>query len=87
MPTVWIPSLLRDLTGGRESVEIPGDTVGEILTALETTYPGVRARLCEGYRLAPTVTAHVDGKSARRGLDQPLKEESEIQFLPTIAGG
>ena len=30
MPRVWVPSLLRDLTGGREVVTVGGSRVGEV---------------------------------------------------------
>jgi len=78
---------MRDLTGGHESVEVPGQTVGQVIAALERAYPGLQARLCEGERLNPAIVAHVDGKVARLGLSEAVEEHSEIHFLPTIAGG
>ena len=87
MATVWIPSLLRDLTGGREQVSVPGVTVGQVVAALDDAYPGIKARLCEGDRLVPTIVATVDGRSARLGLMAPVEERSEVHFLPAIAGG
>jgi len=85
--TVWVPSLMRGLTGGQESVEVLGQTVGQVIAALERAYPGLQARLCEGDRLNPTIVAHVDGKVARLGLSETVEEHSEIHFLPAIAGG
>ena len=35
MATVFIPSLLRDLTGGSDRVEVPGATVRQVVNALE----------------------------------------------------
>jgi molybdopterin synthase sulfur carrier subunit len=87
MAVVWVPSLMRDLTGGREQVSAPGKTVGEVLAALEETYPGVEGRLCEDERLAPTLMISVDGKIARLGLLAPVENSSEIHFLPAVAGG
>jgi molybdopterin synthase sulfur carrier subunit len=87
MAVVWIPSLMRDLTGGQERVRVPGKTVGQVLAALEEAHPGVKGRLCEGERLAPTIMVSVDGKIARLGLLEPVREQSEIRFLPAIAGG
>jgi molybdopterin converting factor small subunit len=77
---------MRDLAGGQESVEAPGQTVGQVI-ALERAYPGLQARLCEGDRLDPAIVAHVDGKVARLGLSETVEERSEIHFLPAIAGG
>jgi molybdopterin converting factor small subunit len=87
MAVVWIPSLMRDLTGGQEQVRVPGKTVGQVLAALEEAYPGVEGRLCEGERLAPTLAVSVDGKIARLRLSEPVGEQSEIRFPPAIAGG
>ena len=87
MATVWVPSLMRDLTGGREQVSVPGATVGEVIDALDSDYPGIRARLRESDRLAPGLAVTVDGRSARLGLIAPVGEHSEVHFLPAIAGG
>ena len=35
MAEVWIPSLLRDLTGGREKVAVAGTTVRQLIDGLE----------------------------------------------------
>ncbi|MFN2130985.1 MAG: MoaD/ThiS family protein [Anaerolineae bacterium] len=86
MARVWIPSLMRDLTGGRDVIAVEGKTVGALIDALERRYPGVRSRLCREGKLDPGLSAHVDGRTAR-GLHEPVTEESEVQFLPAIAGG
>jgi len=87
MATVWIPSLMRGLTGGQESVEAAGETVGQVIAALERAYPGLQGRLCDGQRLNPAIVARVDGKVARLGLSETVEEHSEIHFLPALAGG
>ncbi len=87
MATVWIPSLLRELAGGQASVEISGSTLGEVIAALERDYPGIHDRLCVGQEIHPTIAVHVDGRIAELGLREPVQEESEILFLPAVAGG
>lgn len=87
MPTVWIPSLLRDLTGGRETVTVPGRTVREIVEELEQAFPGMRQRLCDGPRLRPGMSVVVDSQVAPLGLLQTVNEQSEVHFLPAIGGG
>lgn len=87
MATVVIPSLMRDLTTGRARITVPGRTVRAVIEALEGRYPGVKARLCEGDRLVATVSVSVDGRHARLGLSQPVRDTSEIRFLPAIEGG
>ena len=87
MAVVWIPALLRELTGGQESVTVPGETVRQVIENLERAYPGIKARLCENGRLRPNVSVAVDGRVSRQGLRQRLAETSEVHFLPAISGG
>ena len=87
MPTVWIPALLRDLTGGCETVTVSGTTVRHVIEALEQRYPGIQKRLCDGDELRRGMAVVVDTEVARLGLLQPVSENSEIHFLPAIGGG
>ncbi|HOU13903.1 MAG TPA: MoaD/ThiS family protein [Anaerolineae bacterium] len=87
MAIVHIPPLMRDLTGGRDKVSVPGKTVAQVIEALDAVYPGVKARVSDGDRLAPGSAVSVDGVIARLGLRAPAKAESVIRFLPVIEGG
>ena len=87
MPNVWIPPLLRDLTGGQERITVPGETVRQVIENLEVRYPGVKGRLCDGDRLRSGLSVAVDGKLSPQKLRQPLTEASEVHFIPAISGG
>jgi len=87
MPTIWIPSLLRDLTGGQQTITVSGRTVRERVEALEQTYPGFRERVCDRHGLRPGLAVVVDAEVARLGLLQPVNEQSEVHFQPAIGGG
>lgn len=87
MATVWIPALMRALTGGQGQVNVPGATVRQVIEVLDATYPGVKTRLCQGDRLDPAIMVSIDGRISRLGLSEPVREESEIHFLPAVAGG
>ena len=87
MPSVWIPALLRPLTGGQETVRVTGTTVGEVIAALDALHPGVEARLCDGGELRRGMAVAVDGQVGRQGLATPVGAESEVHFLPAISGG
>src|SRR4051794_41294575 len=87
MATVWIPSLLRQLTAGQETLDVPGATVGEIIDNLDSRFPGFRDRLCDGDRLKSGIAVAVDTQVARAGLTQPVGPASEVHFLPSISGG
>ena len=87
MARVWIPPLVRDLTGGRETADVPGATVGQVIEALEQQFPGVRGRLCPNGVLRPGLAVIVDGQVGRLGLLEAVGPDSEVHFLPAIAGG
>ncbi len=87
MATVWIPSLLRDFTDGREQVSVEGSTVGEIIATLDKAHPGIAERLCEGDRIRPSMQVSVDGHLAQLGFAEPVKETSEVHFIAAVSGG
>ncbi len=87
MATVWIPSLMRDLTEGRQTVEVEGSTVRQVIRNLEEAFPGIRSRLCAGDELAPHINVAVDGIVTRIGMLERVEPESEIHFLPAVSGG
>ena len=87
MPSIWIPSLMRDLTGGEEVVHAPGRTVRQVIENLDRLYPGLQDRLCDENGLRTNILVVVDGELSHRRLRQALAEDSEVHFLPAISGG
>jgi molybdopterin synthase sulfur carrier subunit len=84
---VWIPALVRELTGGREIVEVSGDTVCQVIEELERLHPGIKERLCSGDNVRPGMAVFVNAQVAPLGLLQLVEPGSEIHFLPAIGGG
>ncbi|MCS7061704.1 MAG: MoaD family protein [Anaerolineae bacterium] len=87
MARVWIPALLRGMTGGQSEIEVAGQTVGELIDQLEVRYPGIRERLMDGDRLRPNIAVIIDGVRSRQGLRQPVNDTNEVHFVPAISGG
>jgi molybdopterin converting factor small subunit len=87
MPVVWIPSLLRGLTGGQEKLTVPGQTVRQVIEELERRFPGIKARLCDADGLRPGIAVAVNTAMARKGLEEAVADDSEVHFLPAISGG
>jgi len=87
MATVFIPALLRKLTGGRESIVASGRTVGQIIDQIEEQFPGFRLQVMEKGELKPSIAVSIDGELATGGLFDPVRESSEIHFIPAIGGG
>jgi molybdopterin synthase sulfur carrier subunit len=87
MATVYIPALLRNYAGGRESVLATGRTLAQIVTDLDRQFPGLADKLVEAGHLRQSLAVSIDGELAVAGLFEAVGEESEIHFLPAISGG
>ncbi|MCH8108920.1 MAG: MoaD/ThiS family protein [Chloroflexi bacterium] len=87
MATVFIPSLMQNLTGGESRVEIQGSTVRQIVENLEKAFPGMKQRLVEDNRIKPSISVAIDGEVTPMGMLEKVGENSEVHFLPAIAGG
>ena len=87
MPLVFIPTPMRELTGGQAQIQVAGETVRDLIDALESTYPGIKDRLCRGDELIPGLTVCIDSTMTRRGLNARVTPENEVHFLPPIGGG
>ena len=87
MAIVAIPSLMQELTDGKEKATVEGNTIREVLSNLESIYPGFKARICDDDQIRPNIAVYVDGALTREGMRQQVSEDSEIHFLPAISGG
>jgi molybdopterin synthase sulfur carrier subunit len=87
MATVFIPSQWRDLTAGVASCQLAGASLRDIALGLESQFPGIVERLCDGDSIAAGLAVSIDGAIASRGLRSPVLPASEIHFLPAIGGG
>ena len=87
MATVFIPSLMQTLTGGESKVEIQGSTVRQIVENLGKAFPGMKQRLVEDNRIKPSISVAIDGEVTPMGMLEKVGENSEVHFLPAIAGG
>ena len=65
--SIRIPSVLRNLTGGQETIQVVASTIDEALAAVEAAHPGIKARLCdETGKLRRFVTSAEVGHVAAR---------------------
>ena len=87
MATVFIPALMQNLTGGRQTVEVGGATVRQIVQNLDEAYPGIKDRLVDGHRIKSNISVAVDGEVSPKGMLEKVSENSEVHFLPAIGGG
>ena len=89
MALVWIPGRLQSLAGGQKQVVVAGATVRQVIDELEIQFPGIKPRLYDRERdaLARGLAVAVDGVTGELGLLEKVGEQSEVHFLPAIAGG
>jgi molybdopterin converting factor small subunit len=85
--TVLLPrSLLTLFPGVERRHELAGDTVDQILTALDGAAPGMRDRLVEeGPRLRRHINVFVDGRPA--DLATPVAAAATVHVIPAVSGG
>ena len=87
MSTVFIPSLMRGLTGGKSQVQVDGSNVRQIVENLEGAYPGIKDRLVEANKIKSNISVAIDGEVTPMGMLGKVGETSEVHFLPAIGGG
>ncbi|WP_031495551.1 MoaD/ThiS family protein [Bryobacter aggregatus] len=90
MAKILIPTPLRQFTGGADSVEAVGATVGEVLGALTTAHPDLKKNLYndEG-KLRSFVNIYVNDEDIRY-LSKEATEVAAadtVSIIPSIAGG
>ena len=87
MPKLFLPYHLKKETNNEDYVEVEGSTLREVIENLEKMYPGTKDYLVEGNRIKPGLSAISGYAATRKGLLQELEEDTEVHFLPSIAGG
>ena len=62
-------------------------SIGELIAALDDSWPGMRDRLCEaGPRIREHINVFVDGER-QRDLTIALEPTSVVHIIPAVAGG
>lgn len=87
MATVLLPrSLLALFPRAERRNEVVGQSVGDLIAALDSAVPGLRDRLVEaGPRLRPHINVFVDGLPA--DLATPVNSEATVHVIPAVSGG
>ena len=90
MPSVKIPPVLRQHTGGNTDVDVAGANVGEVLQALVDQHPDTKAQLfSEDGELNRFVNVYLNDEDVRvlDGLETAVKDSDTVMILPAMAGG
>ena len=90
MPTILIPTPLRQYTEKQNSVDVDGSTVGEALSALTTRFGDLRKHLYtdEG-KLRSYVNVYLNDEDIRymQKEQTALAAADTLTIVPSIAGG
>jgi sulfur-carrier protein adenylyltransferase/sulfurtransferase len=91
MPNIiHIPTPLRAFTDKKESVEVSGATVGELLADLTTKHDGLRRHLyADDGRLRNFVNVYLNDEDIRylQKEQTPVKAGDSLSIVPSVAGG
>jgi len=86
---VRIPMTLRTLTGGRHVVSAEGASLQDVITNLDTTYPGIGQRLLDDAGLRRFMHVYLNETDVRllNGLDTNVAVGDSVTILPAAADG
>ena len=77
MATVFITSLMQNLTAGQSKVEVEGSTIRQIVENLEKAHPGMKERLVDRHKIKPNISVAIDGEVTPIGMLEKVGENSE----------
>lgn len=88
---VKIPTPLRRVTNGKDSVSLKAANLSEALQQLDGQFPGIKARIVDATsgELHRFVNIYVNGEDVRflQGLKTAIKDGDEVSIVPAVAGG
>lgn len=87
---VLIPTALQKFTSDRAVIDCDGNSIAELLDALEVSCPGIKARLCdEAGQLRRFLNLYVNDEDIRflDNTGTPLKDGDRVSIVPAVAGG
>jgi molybdopterin converting factor small subunit len=89
MASIRIPTPLRAYTGGSDTINVGGDTVGQALDDLVRQHPDLKQHLFKDSALRSFVNIYVGEDDIRYldGVDTPITPETRLLLVPSVAGG
>lgn len=88
--TVLIPTALQKFTNDQATIECNGSNITELLDSLESSCPGIKARLCdEEGKPRRFLNFYVNSEDIRflEGPQTSLSDGDEVSIVPAVAGG
>lgn len=86
MAVVMLRAPLKDRAEGRAELDLPGDSLGQVLLELERRYPRLEGWVLDEHgHIRSHVNVFVDGERGRE--DMPVAAAARVHVLPSISGG
>ena len=91
MITILVPGALRADAGGEGRLQIEeAATLGDVLDTVASRWPLLHRRIRDDQgQIRRYVNVFVDGEDCRHagGLGTPVRDGTEVQVIPSVAGG
>lgn len=87
---VRIPTALRKLADGKETVDVDGANIGEVIQSIKSAYPALAEQLVDekgSVRRFVNIFANDEDIRFLDELDTEVKDGDEVSIVPAIAGG
>jgi molybdopterin synthase sulfur carrier subunit len=87
---VHVTSVIRNAVGGQREISADGGSVREVLTDIDSRYPGFRSHVMdEQGQLHRFVNIYLNDEDIRylQGADTQLRDGDQVSILPALAGG
>lgn len=78
---VFTDGFSHQYTGGKKEFELEARNIRDIIKTLDERYPGL------GEHLQEETTVAIDGEIHENPQYQPVRENSEVFFIPKLEGG
>ena len=86
MPVVRLRAPLSELAGGRRELQLEGETVRDVLRALEEEHPSIAGWILDEQKsIRQHVNVFVNGEKGRE--ETALGADDRIHVIPSISGG
>jgi molybdopterin synthase sulfur carrier subunit len=88
--TVRIPTALRKLSDGQETLEVEGADVRSVIAAIQASHPKLGEQLLDDkgqIRRFVNIFANDEDVRFLEELDTKLRSGDELSIVPAIAGG
>lgn len=87
---VLIPTPLQKYTNNQATLECSAENVSALIETLETSFPGIKARLCDDDgKPRRFLNFYVNSEDIRflDNTETSLKDGDEVSIVPAVAGG